>query len=162
MKATSFTLLTLLLVSSCTQKPSSATVARSHKLASQSAAALNAKDYEQAESLAAQATIIDPEFAEAWVGYGMASVRLGQTDLARDAYERALALYKAGHRSCPFDANQVLQQVIVLTFLERSYEAEALLRQAQIEYPKDKQISKLAENYNETKQGLTSWSVGPK
>jgi len=162
MKITSLTLLTFALVTSCAHTPSNATASRSQQLASESATALNAEDYSQAQSLAAQATSIDPQFAEAWVGYGMASVRLGQTDRARDAYEHALSLHQARHRANPADANQVFQQIFVLALLGRSDEAATLLKQAEIEYPNDKQISKLAENFNETKQGWASWSVGAK
>ena len=162
MKIASLTLLALALVTSCTRTPSNATASRSQQLASQSAAALNAKDYSQAQSLAAQATHIDPQFAEAWVGYGMASVRLGQTDRAREAYEHALSLLQTRHGANPSDANQVLQQIFVLSLLGRSGEAEAMLKQAQAGYPNNQQISKLAENISEAGQGWASWSVEAK
>ena len=109
--------------------------------------------------LARQATSIDPQFAEAWVGYGMASVRLGQTDQARQAYERALSLHQARHLRNPSDANQVFQQIFVLTLLGRQADAETLLKQAHTDYPSDQQITKLAGDFTTMRQGLQSWMV---
>ena len=135
---------------------------RSNQLASESAAAYNAKDFAKAQALAAEATSTDPQFAEAWVAYGMASVRLGQTDQARQAYERALALHQARHRQNPSDANQVVQQIIMLTLLGRPTEAETLLKQARIVYPNDQTIAKLAGDFAATRQGWGSIAVEAK
>lgn len=135
---------------------------RSQQLASESAAAFNAKDFAKAQALAAEATGTDPQFAEAWVAYGMASVRLGQTDLARQAYERALALHQARHRQNPSDANQAVQQIILLTLLGRPAEAETLLKQARAVYPNDQTIAKLAGDFAATRQGLGSLAVEAK
>ena len=135
---------------------------RSQQLASESAAAFNAKDYGKAQKLAVEATRIDPQFAEAWVGYGMASVRLEQTTIARQAYERALSLHQARHRQDPLDPNQVFQQIYLLVLLGRPAEAEKLLSQARTDYPNDEQISKLAGNFAATTPGWASWSVGTK
>jgi Flp pilus assembly protein TadD len=120
---------------------------------------LNAKDYAKAQTLAERATSIDPQFAEAWVGYGMASVRLGQTDHAREAYERALSLHKARHLQNPSDAKQVFQQIFLLTLLGRQTDAEALLKQAHTDYPSDQQITKLAGDFTAMRQGWQSWMV---
>ena len=162
MKMTLLTLLALALLTSCGRTPSDTALARSQKLATLSAGAFVAKDYSKAQTLAEQATSLDPQFAEAWVAYGMASVQLGQTDRARDAYGHALSLHQAGHRANPSDANQVSQQIFILSLLGRSDEAAALLKRAEAEYPKDEQISKLAENFTEAKQGWASWSVEAK
>ena len=140
--------------SSCAPAPHYATSSHSQQLASESALAMNAKNYSKAQALAAEATNIDPQFAEAWVGYGMASVQLGQTNRAREAYERALALHQARHRQNPSDANQVFQQVFLLSLLGRSGEAEALLKQARIDYPNDQQIATSATNFAEVRH---SW-----
>jgi Flp pilus assembly protein TadD len=132
---------------------------RSQQLASESAAAYNAKDFAKAQALAAEATSTDPQFAEAWVGYGMASVRLGQTDLARQAYERALALHQTRHRQNPSDANQVVQQIFLLKLLGKPAEAETLLKQARAVYPNDQTIAKLAGDSAALSQGWQSISV---
>jgi tetratricopeptide (TPR) repeat protein len=151
--------LAVALLTSCSPATHDATSSTPQKLASESATALNAKDYAKAQTLARQATSIDPQFAEAWVGYGMASVRLGQTDHARDAYERALSLHQARHLQNPSDANQVVQQIFLLTLLGRPTEAETLLKQAHIDYSSDQTITKLAEDFTATKQGWQSWMV---
>jgi len=151
--------LALAFLTSCAPAPHDATALKPQQLASKSAAAFNAKDYAKAQTLAAEATSIDPQFAEAWVGYGMASVRLGQIGHAREAYERALSLHQARHRQNPSDANQVFQQVFLLTLLGRSAEAGTLLKQAHIDYPSDQQITKLAENFTTTKKGWESLMV---
>jgi len=152
-------ILAVALLTSCAPPPHDATASTPQQLASESATALNAKDYAKAQTLARQATSIDPKFAEAWVGYGMASVRLGQTDQARAAYEQALSLHQARHRQNPSDANQVFQQIFLLTLLGRQTDAETLLKQAHIDYPSDQQIAKLAEDFTAMKQGCQSWVV---
>jgi|WetSurMetagenome_2_1015567.scaffolds.fasta_scaffold938603_1 Flp pilus assembly protein TadD len=147
---------------SCTPAAQTKVSPRSQQLASESAAAFNTKDYAKAQTLAAEATNADPQFAEAWVGYGMASVRLGQTNQARQAYQQALTLHQAHHRQNPSDADQVVQQIFLLTLLGRPTEAEALLEQARMDYPNDQTISKLAGNFAEIKQGWDSLAVESK
>ena len=147
---------------SCSPVAHTSVSSRSQLLASDSATAFNAKDYLKAQTLAAEATNADPQFAEAWVGYGMASVRLGQRDQARQAYEQALALHQARHRQNPSDANQPVQQIFLLTLLGRPTEAEMMLKQARIDYPNDQTISKLAENFAATRQEWASIAVEAK
>ena len=153
---------TLLLFTSCRQSSRSADSTNSKALAANSAAALNAQDYSKAQELAAQATRLDPEFAEAWVGYGMASVKLGQTDLARKAYERALSLHEVRLQQNPSDANQVFQQIFLLELLGRSDQATALLKRAQADHPNDQQISSLAKDFAATKKSWDVWRVKAK
>jgi Flp pilus assembly protein TadD len=153
--------LAVTLLASCSPSSHDA-VSNPQQLASESATALNAKDYTKAQTLARQATSIDPKFAEAWVGYGMASVRLGQADQARAAYEQALSLHQARHLQNPSDANQVFQQIFLLTLLGRQNDAETLLKQAHIDYPSDQQIAKLAGDFNTMKQGCEGWTVEAK
>ncbi|HEU5396741.1 MAG TPA: tetratricopeptide repeat protein [Verrucomicrobiae bacterium] len=154
--------LAVALLPSCAPAPHDVAASNPRPWASASAAASNTKDYAKAPTLAGQATGIDPQFAEAWVGYGMASVRLGQTDRAREAYERALSLYQARHHQNPADANQVVQPIILLTLQRRPAEAETLLEQAQADYPSDQQIANLAKSFITTKEGLQSWMVESK
>jgi Flp pilus assembly protein TadD len=113
------------------------------QLAADGAAALNADDFERAQSLLGEATRLNPQFAEAWVGYGMASVRLGQLEEARTAYERALVLHQAQHQKNPTDANPVLQQIFLLVLLGQPAEAEILLQRARREHPNDPQLARL-------------------
>lgn len=148
-----------MLVTSCASSPSDATKTRTQEFASQGAIAFKTMDYAKVQSLAAQAPKVYPEFAEAWVGFGMASVRLKQTDVARKAYERALSLYQVRQRANPDNANNELQQIIVLSLLGRTDKAAALLKQAQSDYPNDPQISRLAENYPSITDGLANLSV---
>jgi Flp pilus assembly protein TadD len=149
-------------LASCMPAAHTNVASRSRQLAGESAAAFNAKDYVKAQTLAAEAAGIDPQFAEAWVGYGMASVRLGQTDHARQAFERALLLHQARHRQNPSDANQVVQQIFLLTLLGWPAEAETLLKQARADYPNDQTIAKLIGDFAATKQGWGSWTVEAK
>jgi Flp pilus assembly protein TadD len=154
--------LAVVVLASCAPAPHDATASTPQQLASESATALNAKDYTKAQTLARQATSIDPKFAEAWVGYGMASVRLGQTDPARAAYEQALSLHQARHLQNPSDANQVVQQIFLLTLLGRQAEAETLLKQAHADYLSDQTLTKLAEDFTKTKQGWQNWMLEAK
>jgi Flp pilus assembly protein TadD len=155
-------LLTFVLFTSCTQPSRSSASTDSKALAADSVVALNTQDYTKAQKLAAEATRLDPEFAEAWVGYGMASVKLGQTDRARKAYERALSLHQARLHQNPSDSDQVFQQIFLLALLGRSDEAESLLRRAHSDYPSDRQISTLAGDFPAAKRGWESWSVKTK
>jgi Flp pilus assembly protein TadD len=156
-------MLALALLTSCRAAPRASTDSRKQQLASEIATAMNAKDYAKAQTPAAEATRIDPKFAEAWVGYGMASMRLGQPDHAREAYERALALHQARHRRNPSDANQVVQQIFVLTLLGRAAEAEKLLKQAHTDYPNDQQIAQLAAGaFTSMKEGVAIVTVEAK
>ena len=162
MKITPLTLiLSLAFFVSCTRSHQSDS-ARVEELGSQSTVALNARDYSTSQRLAAEATRLDPKFAEAWVAYGMSSIKLGQTNEAREAYERALSLYQARLRQNPSDSNQALQQIFLLALLGRFDEAEAVLKRAHIEYPSDNQISTLAGNFAAAKKDWESWSVPAK
>ncbi len=127
--------------------------------ADQSALAFNAGDFALARTNAARATELDSYFAEAWVALGMASVRLGDMDQAKAAYEHALAVHQARHRSDPADSNQVFQQIYVLSLLGRSDEAQALLTQALTEYPDDKQIARLHESFASTEKLWRTWGI---
>jgi Flp pilus assembly protein TadD len=131
-------------------------------LAAESATALNAKDYAKAQTAAAEATRLDPQFEEAWVGYGMASARLGQADRARDAYEHALALHQARMLLASPDAGQVFQQIFLLSLLGRAGEAETLLSRARLVFPADPQISMLASNFSQFQKLWAGWAVKPK
>jgi tetratricopeptide (TPR) repeat protein len=122
-------------------------------------AAIHTNDFSKAQSLAAEATQQNPQWAEAWVADGMASARLEQFDRAQQAYERALSLYQAKSRENPSDANSVFQQIYLLTLLNRPAEAETLLEQARKKYPDDNQLATLSEHFSEVKSGLTNWMV---
>jgi len=152
-------ILTAALFTACAQTLPTAATLTPQQLASECAAALNAKDYSKAQAMAKQATDSDAKFAEAWVAYGMASLRLGQTEQARASYERALSLHQARHLQNPSDANQVVQQIFLLTLLGRQADAETLLKQAHTDYPSDQTITKFTEDFTTTKQGWQSWML---
>jgi tetratricopeptide (TPR) repeat protein len=123
------------------------------------ASAMNASNFDKAQSLSAEATRLDPQFAEAWVADGMASARLGQSDRARQAYERALSLYQGKSRENPSNADSVFQQIFLLTLLDRSADAEALLEQARKSYPDDDQLAMLAQHFPDVKLGWMNLTV---
>ena len=150
------------LCTSCTHPVRNQNEPAFQQLPAEIAEAFNAKDYAKAQTLAAEATHNNPKFAEAWVGYGMASVRLGQMDRARQAYERALSLYQARHRLHPAEANPVVQQIFLLELLGRSDEAESLLKSAQTSYPDDQQIAMWVLHWTELKRSFENWKVSPK
>jgi hypothetical protein len=129
------------------------------KLPAAIAAAMNANDFARVQSLAAEVTRQDPQFAEAWVAEGMASARLGQSDRVRQDYERALRLYADKSRQNPSDANPVCQQIFLLALLDRPREAETLLAQARTSYPNDRQLATMAEHFPEMRIGFTNWMV---
>jgi tetratricopeptide (TPR) repeat protein len=130
-------------------------------LAAQSAAALEAKDYATAQKSAAEATRLDPQFEEAWVGYGMASARLGQADQAREAYQRALALHDTRLRQGTPQASQVFYEIFLLSLLGHADAAESLLQRARAIFPDDPQISILASHWTEFQRLWEGWTVKP-
>jgi tetratricopeptide (TPR) repeat protein len=140
-------LLTLAFCVSCDPGPRDMGASRIQKLAGDSATALNADDFERARSLAAEATRLNPQFAEAWVVYGMASVRLGQPEEARNAYERALVLQQARHQKNPTAVIPVFQQIALLVLLGQPAEAEVLLQRARREHPNDPQLALLDADF---------------
>ncbi len=152
----------LLVFTSCTHSARNQNGLDSQQLPAEITAALNAKDYAKAQTLAAEATHNNPDFTEAWVGYGMASVKLGETNRARQAYERALSLYQAHHRQHPAEANPVVQQIFLLELLGQSDKAETLLKFAQTNYPSDQQVSTFASHWTELKQSFGTWKAPPK
>jgi Flp pilus assembly protein TadD len=131
------------------------------KLANEATAAFNRKDYATAQAKDEHAVRLEPGFAEAWVGYGMASARLGQTNRARRAYERALSLYEKRRRQNPSDANPVSQQIFLLVLLGRPGDAQALLQHARTNYPNDRQISTMEAHLAELGQGMERFEVRP-
>jgi len=155
----------LALFTSCVTSPSGtpATPApppkTAQELAGECAAAPSHRDFAKAQTAAAQATQLNPQFEEAWVGFGMASVRLGQSDLARAAYGRALELHQTRRLQAPPDAGQVYQEIFLLSLLGRSAEADALLKRARAEFPNDPQIITLSGNFAQIKQTWELWTV---
>lgn len=152
----------LVACASCSRENRSDGTSQARRLASAGATALNAGDYLRAQSLSAQATRVQPDFAEGWVGYGMASARLGQPERAREAYERALSIHKARYEQNPSDANQLCQQVMVLTLLGRTAEAETLLEGARAAHADDPQYATFAAHYAETKKAWKAFAVSGK
>ena len=150
--------LALAFVAGCGRATHSAATSSSDQLIHESSVAFNAKDYTKAQALAAQAKALDPNAEGAWVGYGTASAMLGQPDKARDAYERALSLCQAISSRHPSDVSVVYQQIYLLTLLDRSSEAEALLRQARINHPNDKGLTTF--DYQEAKREWAIVTVG--
>ena len=144
-----------------TDKPVTA-ASRSQRLVDQSAVAMIMNDYAQAQKLAADATDIDPKFAEAWVMKAKALVHLGQADDARQSYEQALSIYQEQHQQNPSDAKSVSQQIPIFIWLGRLPEAEALLKQAHTDYPNDQIISLLAGNLAGFEKTWEADAVPPK
>jgi hypothetical protein len=98
-------------------------------LPSWAAKAMNAGDLERAHALLAEAVKLDPDFAEAWAGMGMACVKVGDYKRAEEFYERALSLHQERYRNEPSNAGYSLQQIFLLALLGRDDEAKRLLSQ---------------------------------
>ena len=123
--------------------------------------AYNAKDYDKVQTMAGQATRDDPKYAQAWMEYGMASVRLGQMDKARHAYEQALSLFQSLHRKDPSNAKAMYEQAVMLLLLGESDKAEITLKQASIDYPADQNIAYLTKHITQAQQNFKSETVEP-
>ena len=136
-----------------------AAAARARELGAECQRALEAGDYAGARATAAEALHLDPQYEEAWVAFGMASVRLGQPDKARESYERALALHRSSAGRTRPDASQAYYEVFLLSLLSRYGEAEALLKRARADFPTDQQLSTLADLFPEFVQNWGHWTV---
>jgi tetratricopeptide (TPR) repeat protein len=123
--------------------------------------AYNAKEYEKVQTMAGQAISDDPMYVQGWMEYGMASVRLGQMDKARHAYEQALSLFQVLHREDPSNAKLMYEQAIILLLLGESDKAEITLKQAHTDYPADKNIAYLTKNITQAQQNFKSETVEP-
>jgi len=123
--------------------------------------AYNAKEYKKVQTMASQAISDDPKYVQGWMEYGMASVRLGQMDKARHAYEQALSLFQVRHREDPSNAQEMYEQAVMLLLLGESDKAEITLKQAHIDYPTDKNIAYLTEHITESQQNFKSETVEP-
>jgi len=137
--------------------PAAPTLSTAQQLGGESQAALNAKDYSLAKAAAAEALQLDPQYEEAWVVYGMASLRMGETDRARQSYERALAAHQARESQSPPDAGQAYQKIILLSLLGRTADALALLNRARSDFPNDEQLTTMAAHFPEFQQKWQEW-----
>jgi hypothetical protein len=135
------------------------TASPTEQLASQCKAALNAKDYAGAQTAAAGALRLDPQYEEVWVAYGMASLRLGQEERARQSYARALAVHQARELKSKPDASQVYEEIYLLLLLGRTFDAESLLNRACAAFPNDRPLSTLSALFPEFKQSWQPWAV---
>src|SRR5262249_39689349 len=92
---------------------------------------MDAREYDQAADLAAQATALAPDDAEAWLVLGLARFRGGHPDEARLAFERsvqlapesALAQFNLG--SAAFETNHFDQAE--QAWLEAAHKSDKLL-----------------------------------
>jgi tetratricopeptide (TPR) repeat protein len=134
---------------------------RSQQLAAECQTALGAGDFGKAQDAAGEAVRLDPQFEEAWVAYGMASVRLGQADRALQAYERALAVHQAREGQGLSDPAKLYQEIFLLSLLGRSNDAAALLQRAHAKFPDDQQLSNLATLFPEFLQTWATWAAKP-
>jgi Flp pilus assembly protein TadD len=103
-------------------------------------------DNANAASLLRQATELKPDFAEAWVGLGMAEVQLSQIEKARSAYVQALTLHSERYKRTQAP-NELQQQAFVLLLLGRADDAEALLAQGKQKHANSPTFQEFADNF---------------
>ena len=134
----------LVLLAGCSkQKPVAVTA---QELCSQASFAMQQNDNANAASLLRQATELKPDFAEAWVGLGMAEVQLSQIEKARSAYGRALALHSERYKRTQ-SPNELQQQAFVLLLLGRSDDAESLLAKGKQKHANSPTLQEFADNF---------------
>ena len=161
MKVALIGIVVCLSLSACVSGPSQAEEQQAARLAAQSARAMLTKDFAAAQQADREAVRLNPTFAEAWVGLGMASMKLGQVSVAQDAYEHALAEHRARQQRNPEDASQVLQEVTVLVLLGRHAEAGARLRDARRLFPNDQTVTLFSQDFLNLMKGFKAFTIPP-
>jgi len=106
---------------------------------------MNEGEFQAARELLLSALQEKPDFAEAWVSYGMASSKLKDYQQAKTAYEKALKIYTDKYLNNP-DANCLIQQIYILGLLNRDADAEKLIEDGKLKYMQDDQFRLIAEN----------------
>jgi tetratricopeptide (TPR) repeat protein len=144
---------------SASAAPTASALARAKQLGSDAQAALDAKEYAAARQAAGEAVLLNPQYEEAWIAYGMASLRLDKPDRAREAYSRALALHQAREGRGPRNPEEAYEEIYLLSLLRRDADAVELLRRARQEFPNDVQLANLATLYSENQQAWEGWKV---
>lgn len=144
----------LVLVGCSRQNPVTA-----QELCNKASFAMQEDDHASAASLLRQATELKPDFAEAWVGLGMALVQMNQIAKARSAYECALALHSERYKHTQ-STNELQQQAFVLLLLGKPDEAEALLVNGRQTHPNATILQTFADAFPElAKCGVQEWQI---
>lgn len=88
--------------------------------------ALQAEDWKSADEFFYEATLLNPERADAWVGRGMTLTKLREIADARAHYEEALSLYRkpADPENPTSPEETVRKEIMVLVLLGREEEAQ--------------------------------------
>jgi beta-lactamase regulating signal transducer with metallopeptidase domain len=114
------------------------------ELVSKATVYMNPGEYQAARESLLSALQEKPDFAEAWVAYGMASSKLKDYKQTKTAYEKALKIYSDKYLNNP-DANCLIQQVHILSLLNKDSEAEKLIDDGKLKYMQDDQFRLIAE-----------------
>ena len=102
--------------------------------------ALHMKDLARAESLYLKAAELCPDNADYWLSVGVCRRKLDNRPGAKAAYESALDAYQAAYRLNAQDPQPLLQQIYLLTLLNRVDEARATLEKARKAHESDSRL----------------------
>lgn len=148
----------LIVVTGCAKRNDEIS-ARANELVVKSAEAINKGEFENARSLLEKAIKLKPDFAEACVSHGMASVCLWDYVTAKNSYEQALSFHAKRYQNEPSNANHVQQQIFVLVLLGRSAEAKQLLTEAQSRHSGDNQLNTFARGFSSLKESMAKYTI---
>lgn len=125
----------------------------------QAALAMEEDDYAKAAALFRQATKLNPDLAEAWVGLGASLVQIDHVAEARSSYQQALEIYSERYAAAP-SPNDLMSQSFVLLLLGKSDEAEALLAKGEQTHPTASMITTLRRGFSElSTSGIHKWQI---
>lgn len=128
------------------------------RLAAQAAQAMVDDRVADARDLLLKATDLRPDFAEAWVGLGMALTRLESEQEASAAYQRALDIHHQRYADTK-SAYDLQQEIFILLLLKRSDEAAAALEQGKTVHADDESFMLFADGYPELTEAIRTSQI---
>lgn len=120
---------------------------KAEEAARKSSFAMNREDFAEARRLLDEAVRLAPDFAEAWIGRGLASSKLKDFAAAKASFEEGLRLHTLRYQRDPSNTNELCQQAFTMVLLNRRKEAETLLQEGLAHHPNDALLGHFAKSF---------------
>ncbi len=118
---------------------------RADQLVAQASQKMQDENFEGAVALLNEAKRLQPEWPRVWTTLGIASARLGNDQMAKKSFKRALAIHEKQYRANPSEVKHVKEQVYLLILLNRDQEAKERLARGQSNHPNSRALKRLSK-----------------